>query len=228
MGTYCYIQKNYQSLLSEIEDLEKKLNRKITLVAVTKSATDEELTALLSFGCTDIGENRPGELKRRGELLFANGFVPVLHQIGHLQTNKVKYIIESVGLIHSLDSLSLAKEIDRKAKAVGRRVPVLIEINSARESQKGGILPETVEEFFLALREFSNIDVAGLMTMGPICEGEEIRPYFRLTKEIFDDLKKRYGFIGDGILSMGMSESYRIAIEEGATLVRVGRKLFNK
>ncbi len=228
MGTYCYIQKNYQSLLSEIEDFEKKLNRKITLVAVTKSATDEELTALLSFGCTDIGENRPGELKRRGELLFAKGFLPVLHQIGHLQTNKVKYIIESVGLIHSLDSLSLAREIDRKAKAVGRRVPVLIEINSARESQKGGILPEMAEEFFLALREFSNIDVAGLMTMGPVCEGEEIRPYFRLTKEIFDDLKKRYGFIGDGILSMGMSESYRIAIEEGATLVRVGRKLFNK
>lgn len=228
METYCYIQKNYQNLISEIADFEKKLNSKITLVAVTKSADDEELMALCSLGCTDIGENRPGELKRRGELLFSRGFSPVLHQIGHLQTNKVKYIIESAGLIHSLDSLSLAKEIDRRAASVGRRVPVLIEINSAREEQKAGILPEAAEEFFLAVKSFPNIDVSGLMTMGPVCEGEEIRRYFSETKEIFDKLKMRYGFVGDGILSMGMSESYRIAIEEGANLVRVGRKLFNK
>ena len=221
-----YVKSNYESLLDEIAELAEKAGHEVTLVAVTKSGSDEELIALAEAGVADIGENRPGELRRRGDLLKENGYTPRLHEIGNLQRNKVKLIIDSVDLIHSLDSLSLAAEIDKQAKKSGRTVRVLIEINSAREPQKGGIMPEDAEEFLLKIREFEHIEVVGLMTMGPALDNaEELRPYFRLTKALFDRLNKTHGFT-NGILSMGMSNSYAVAIEEGATLVRVGRKLF--
>lgn len=229
MGDFEYIRSNYISLKEEIAQLGKDAGREITLVAVTKSGSDEELIALAAAGVGDVGENRPGELRRRGDLLRERGYCPKLHEIGNLQRNKVKLIIESVDLIHSLDSISLAAEIDKQAKNAGKRVRALIEINSGREEQKGGILPEDAEEFFLKVKEFSHIEIAGLMTMGPVCEdSEQLRPYFRETKALFDRLNKDHGFSGGGILSMGMSDSYRVAIEEGSTLVRVGRKLFIK
>ena len=224
-----YVKNNYLSLVKEVEQLGRKAGREVTLVAVTKSGSDEELVELAKAGVTDIGENRPGELRRRGDLLRGIGYRPRLHEIGNLQRNKVKLIIETVDLIHSLDSIALATEIERQAERVGRTIPVLIEINSAREEQKGGINPEDAEEMYLALRSFSHIKVVGLMTMGPVCEdAEELRPYFRETKELFDRLNSSYGFDNGGILSMGMSDSYKVAIEEGSTLVRVGRKLFNR
>ena len=223
-----YIRTNYLSLKEEIAELGKKTGQNVTLVAVTKSGSDEELVALADAGVSDIGENRPSELRRRGDLLADAGYRPRLHEIGNLQRNKVKLIIESVDLIHSLDSVELAREIDKQAKRAGRRVKVLIEINSGRETQKGGILPEMAEDFYLQVRELSGIEIAGLMTMGPVCEDpENLRPYFRLTKQLFDRMNETYGF-SDGILSMGMSDSYAVAIEEGATLVRVGRKLFKR
>jgi pyridoxal phosphate enzyme (YggS family) len=226
MEGFEYIESNFRALVSEIDALAK--GRRVTLVAVTKSGSDEELLALCKAGAVNIGENRPGELRRRGDLLKDQGFKPILHEIGNLQRNKVKLIISDVALIHSLDSLSLAEEIDKQAKKVGRVVPVLIEINSGREEQKGGILPEDAEEFLLALKDFSSIEVTGLMTMGPVCEDpEEMRPYFRETKELFDRLNQKYCF-KEAILSMGMSDSYAVAIEEGSTLVRVGRRLFKR
>ena len=228
MSSFDYIRSNYINLLEEIESLGKNVGREITLVAVTKSGSDEELLALAHAGVSDIGENRPGELQRRGELLMKAGYMPRLHEIGNLQRNKVKLIIGEVDLIHSLDSLSLAEEIEKQAKKIGRKVRVLVEINSAREEQKGGIMPEEAEDFTLKLKELPHIEVAGLMTMGPVCaDPEDIRPYFRETKEIFDRLNRKRLFT-EGILSMGMSDSYKVAIEEGATLVRVGRKLFNR
>lgn len=230
MENYSYIKKNYEALCLELDSIAERLGvPRATLVCVTKSGTDEELLALAGFGAADIGENRPGELKRRGELLLGEGFEPRLHEIGTLQRNKVKYIIDKVALIHSLDSYALAVEIDKRAAAVGRRVPVLIEVNSAREAAKGGIMPEDVEAFAESLSALSSIEVKGLMTMGPALDNpEDVRPYFRLTKEIFDKLKNRQLFSGEPVLSMGMSDSYKVAIEEGSTLVRVGRKLFNK
>ena len=223
-----YIEKNLAELLLEIKTLEKKYGREVTLVAVTKSGSDEELVALARCGMTDMGENRPQELRRRADLLKTKGLAPRLHEIGNLQKNKVKMIIEDVTLIHSLDSLSLAEEIDKQAKRVGRVVDVLVEINSAREEQKGGILPECAEEFILSLGRLKNLRVCGLMTMGPVVDDPEgMRPYFRQTKELYDVLNRKSLFEG-GILSMGMSDSYVVAIEEGATLVRVGRKLFNR
>lgn len=229
MENFNYVRKNLEELKEEISLLSKKQGRDVTLVAVTKSGSDEELIALIEAGAADMGENRPQELVRRGGLLRERGLTPRLHEIGNLQRNKVKSIIESVYLIHSVDDPALAEEISKRAVAVGRRVPVLIEINSAREINKGGILPECAEEFYLKIRELSGIAVSGLMTMGPVVEDEEeIRPYFRLTKELFDELNEKYGFEGGGILSMGMSDSYKVAIEEGSTLVRVGRRLFQK
>lgn len=223
-----YVEKNLTELLSEIKTLEKKYGREVTLVAVTKSGSDEELIALAECGMTDMGENRPQELRRRADILKDKGLTPRLHEIGNLQKNKVKMIIEDVSLIHSLDSLSLAEEIDKQAKRVGRVVDVLVEINSAREEQKGGILPEHAEEFILSLGRLEGLRVCGLMTMGPVVDDpEEMRPYFRQTKELYDVLNRKSLFEG-GILSMGMSDSYVVAIEEGATLVRVGRKLFNR
>ena len=228
MENFDYIKRNLDSLTEEIADYESRLKRKITLVAVTKSGTDDELCALVRAGADNIGENRPGELARRGKLLMERGLSASLHEIGNLQRNKVKLIIRDTSLIHSLGSLSLAEEIERQAAKINRRIPVLIEINSGKEENKGGIIPEDAESFLLSLRPFEHLSVQGLMTMGPVCEPEEARQYFRLTREIFERLGEKHGYDGDGILSMGMSDSYRVAIEEGSTLIRVGRRLFVK
>lgn len=230
MEDFAYVKDNYARLKDELSELCLKNGvQDVTLVSVTKSGSDGEVIALAEAGAYDIGENRPQMLKARGDLLSERGFSPRLHEIGNLQKNKVKMIADRVALIHSLDSLSLAEEIDKRANCIGRNIPVLIEINSAKEENKSGIFPECAEELLIKLGGLSHIKVAGLMTMGPVCENaEDIRKYFRLTKRLFDDLKSKYGFAGEGILSMGMSDSYRIAIEEGSTLVRVGRRLFKK
>lgn len=229
MKNFVYLEKNLSCIQGRISELERKYQRHITLVCVTKSGDDEELLELARLGAIHIGENRPGELVRRGGLLRAEGYSPILHQIGHLQRNKVKLVAGVCSLIHSLDSIALAEEINKQAKRLGIRIEALIEINSAREASKGGIDPLEAEKFFLKVREFDCIDIRGIMTMGPILEDKEgLRPYFKMTKEIFDKINAQYGFIGEPILSMGMSESFEIAIEEGANLVRIGRKLFEK
>ena len=229
MKNFNYLEKNLTEILREIKDMEEKYQRSITLVCVTKSGSDEELLELARLGADNIGENRPSELVRRGGLLRAEGYSPILHQIGHLQRNKVKLVAGVANLIHSLDSIPLAEELNKQAERLGIRISALIEINSAMEESKGGVAPDEAEEFFLALKKFDRIDVMGIMTMGPALEDKElIRPYFKMTKNIFDKIKSRYGFAGEPILSMGMSESYSIAIEEGANLVRIGRRLFEK
>jgi len=229
MSDFGYIKRNLEELTEEIEELSAQSGQRVTTVCVTKSGTDDELLALCEAGARCIGENRPQELKRRGELLFAQGFSPELHQIGSLQRNKVKYVIDKAALIHSVDTEKLAVEISRLASLRGIEARVLIEVNSAREAAKGGVLPENTEALFEKLLALPSIKVCGLMTMGPPLEdAEELRPYFRQTRELFLRLDKAYGFGGEGVLSMGMSDSYRVAIEEGSTLVRVGRRLFRK
>ena len=230
MSDFSYIEKNLAEVRDDLARISAECERPVpTLVCVTKSGSDEELLALVRAGASNIGENRPQELMRRGELLSREGLTPLLHEIGSLQRNKVKYIIDKATLIHSLDSLPLAEEIERQAAMRNITARVLIEVNSASEEAKGGVLPADVEGFFDALGAFPHIEVCGLMTMGPVCEFEEdIRPYFALTKKLFDDIKTRRGFAGEGILSMGMSDSYKVAIEEGSTLVRIGRRLFKK
>ena len=229
MQEYRYIAENYRILQDKINSLAQKVGRDVTLVAVTKSGDDAELLALAEAGMLEIAENRPGELRRRADILYEAGYSPRLHEIGNLQRNKVKLIAKDVALIHSLDNIGLAREIDKHAQKHGRKIPVLIEINSAKEEQKDGVDPSLAEEFLLELRELSGIEVVGLMTMGPVCDDpEQLRPYFRATRELFDRLNGKYGFKDGGILSMGMSDSYEVAIEEGSTLVRVGRAFFRK
>ena len=229
MSEYGYVKENYENLLREVKEYEEKYGRSITVVAVTKRGTDEELAALVSAGAVDLAENRPTELKRRAELLHKKGFAPRFHEIGNLQRNKVKLVINEAALIHSVGKYELAEEISRQAVKLGITVPVLIEVNSAKEPLKGGASPEDAEDLFLNVRKLPGISVRGLMTMGPALDNaEDMRPYFKLTKKIFDGINERHGFDGEPILSMGMSNSYAVAIEEGSTLIRVGRKLFEK
>lgn len=225
---FSYIERNLCALREEIHRLGG--GRDVRLVCVTKSGSDEELLALCAAGARDIAENRPQELVRRAALVREAGFAPRMHEIGNLQKNKVRHILPLDPLIHSVSSVSLAEEIERRAAQDGRTVEVLLEINSGREAAKGGVLPEEAEAVFCRLREMSHLRVLGLMTMAPVTDTPEgARPYFRDTRRLFDHLGERYGYATDTpTLSMGMSNSYPVAIQEGSTLVRVGRKLFVK
>lgn len=230
MEDYGYIKKNYDALVSEIAEISAKAGfGDVKLICVTKSGSDEELLALAAAGAECIGENRPQELKRRGDLLREAGFEPELHEIGNLQRNKVRLIADKVSLVHSLDSEGLCAELEKQAVKTGRLIPVLIEVNSGEEENKSGIMPSEVEAFSERIPEYPHLVLRGLMTMGPVCDSpEDIRPYFKATRALFDKLCAKGVFQGEPILSMGMSDSYAVAIEEGSTMVRVGRKLFCK
>ena len=193
------------------------------MLVATKTQNVDDINYLISKGVKIIGENRVNELVEKYDGYDKSA---ELHFIGTLQKNKVKYIIDKVSLIHSVDSLSLAMEIDKRAKKIGKVMDVLIEVNSGREENKGGIMPEDVEEFLESVKSLDSVSVRGLMTMAPRCESrEEYLKYFSLTKELFDKL---FSDKENAILSMGMSESYEYAIEAGATLVRVGSKIFGR
>lgn len=231
MENLSYVERNLCQVRDEISRVSQACGREEpTLIAVTKSASDEEVLELARLGVRAIGENRSSLFCARYELLHGQYPDMEFNFIGHLQTNKVKYIADKVTTVHSLDRLDLAKEIDKQAKKRGIKIPVLIEVNSGREEAKSGVMPECALEFSESLSGFENIAVCGVMTMAPDCDEEEqYRPYFRLTREIFDEIKSRGGFATEcPVLSMGMSDSYRVAIEEGSTAVRVGRRLFLK
>ena len=231
MNNLSYVEKNLSDVRQEISLICERCGRnEPTLIAVTKSASDEEVLELARLGVRSIGENRSSLFCARYELLHGDYPDMQFNFIGHLQTNKVKYIADKVSAIHSLGRIELAREIDRQAKKRGIKIPVLIEINSGKEEAKSGVMPEQAIEFFDSLAQFDSLSIVGVMTMAPDCENEEdYRPYFQLTKRIFDEIKDKGGFATDTpILSMGMSDSYRVAIEEGSTAVRIGRRLFLK
>lgn len=180
-------------------------------------------------GLCDMGENRVQTLLEHWEALSpACRAAMRVHFIGSLQTNKVKYIIDKVSLIHSLDSLPLAAELEKQAAKHGRRVGVLVEINSGREANKGGVLPEETEAFCLALAAFPHLELRGFMTMAPKCEKiSEYLNYFQETSSrTLDIWTKKLHNIGRPFLSMGMSDSLAPAIACGASCVRVGTSIF--
>lgn len=230
MENYAYIKRNYDSLTEELLYIAQRVGVVAPkLVCVTKSGSDEELCALALAGAKDLGENRPGEVKRRFELLKDKGLTVNMHEIGTLQRNKIKLVAPCTAMIHSVDSLKLAEDIGKRAQMCDRVIPVLIEVNSAAEENKSGVLIEDTERLMNEILDIKGISVSGLMTMGPVSENpEDLRKYFRSTKKLFDSLSEKYGFGENPTLSMGMSDSYQVAIEEGSTLVRVGRKLFIK
>ena len=211
------IKENYEKISQEI----KELNKDVIFLCATKMQTVEDINYLISLGCKHIGENRVNELLEKYESYDKSA---ELHFIGTLQTNKVKYIIDKVSLIHSVDTIGLLKEINKRAEKIGKVMDILLEVNSGKEENKGGIMPEDVCEFYEIAKGYANIRVRGLMTMAPRCNTrEEYLKYFPLTKELFDKLFKDDK---NAILSMGMSESYKYAIEAGATLIRVGSGIF--
>lgn len=222
------IHKNLDDLNKKIGDICEKCGRKredVLLIAVTKTRTAEEINEAISWGITDIGENKVQEITDKYEKVE-----PVKwHMIGHLQTNKVKYIIDKVSLIHSVDSVRLAEEINKRAGEKGLTAEILIQINAAEEESKFGIDKAGFETLLETITEkFEHIKIKGLMTIAPYDpDPENVRIYFRQVKEIFDHYRsvqnERMDFEH---LSMGMSGDYEVAIQEGATMVRIGTAIF--
>ena len=195
------------------------------LIAVTKYSTVEEILPLYDLGVTDIGENRVQALREK--LPFLEEIFSI-HLIGRLQTNKVKYIIKDVCMIHSLDSMPLAQEIDRQAQKAGRRMPVLLQVNIAREPQKGGVETESLMPFLRACAKLPGLSVRGLMAMMPLgAEKEALLQYFTGMRALLDQCRQEA--VQDTQmteLSMGMSQDYDLAARCGATMVRIGSALF--
>jgi pyridoxal phosphate enzyme (YggS family) len=212
------IRENVAAVLEELPP-------HVQLVAAAKSRTPEEVCAAVEAGVKIIGENYVQEAAAAQAVV---GRAVKWHFIGHLQTNKVRRAVEIFDLIETVDSLKLGQELDRRSREQGKIMPVFIEINSGRESQKSGVWPEDAEGLIRELARLPGLKVDGLMTMGPETGNpEDSRPYFRLTKEIFDRLNKLSIPGVDMVsLSMGMSHSYLVAIEEGANMVRLGTVIF--
>lgn len=217
---YDYIEKN-------LEEITDTLPSNVTLVAVTKTHGTEEINKAIDRGVTDIGENKVQEILEK----YPHVKPVRWHLIGHLQTNKVKQIIDKVHLIHSIDSMKLAGEINKRAGQVGKTVNVLIQINSAGEESKFGI--ETAETEIMVkqiLDECENIKICGLMCIAPFDEDpDNVREYFRVVKEQYDELAKiDHENLEFKYLSMGMSHDYRVAVSEGSNMVRIGSAIFGR
>ncbi|GAW92586.1 YggS family pyridoxal phosphate-dependent enzyme [Calderihabitans maritimus] len=222
------ISRNLQEVLENIRQSALKANRNpedITLVAVTKTVGIAEIETAIQCGVTDIGENRAQEAVRKYEVI---GDRVRWHFIGRLQTNKVKYIIDKVHLIHSLDRRSLAEELNKRAEALGRPVQVLVQVNVSGEETKSGLPVQQVIPFLRQMNDFPYVKVKGLMTMAPyVVDAEEVRWVFRRLRELFEEIKgSNIPGISMDYLSMGMTNDYRVAVEEGANMVRIGSAIF--
>ena len=229
--SYLYLDDNYRDIAARIESAKKMADRTdgVELLVAIKSATLDEIGYLVkTYGIKTVGENRVQQLLERYDALKQMGVE--IHFIGALQTNKVKYIIDKVDMIHSVDRISLAREIDKQAEKHGIVMDVLVEINSGREQNKSGVDPSDVLDFCREIASFEHIRVRGFMTMGAKCEkNSEYLKYFCETYQlVLDILHKKVHNIDVPILSMGMSDSFEPAIAAGATMVRIGRGMFSK
>ena len=199
----------------------------IRLVLVTKTIESSRVLEAYQTGERDFGENRVQEWQKKKDLLPTD---IRWHLIGHLQTNKVKDVVGQVSLIHSLDRIELADAIEKQAKAGGvAEVPCLVQVNMSGEESKFGLDPAGVEDFIKQMSSRSLIKILGLMTIGPLTEDEgKVRECFRRTRKLQEALKQKFSHYGWDILSMGMSADYRIAIEEGANMLRIGSLVFSR
>ena len=214
------IKQNIKKILSELPD-------GVELVAAAKTRQPEEILEVVKSGVRIIGENYVQEAEKAYEVV---GNRAKWHFIGRLQKNKVKKAVRIFDMIETVDSLKIAKEIDERCAQIGKIIPVLIEVNSGREKQKSGVFPEDTEQLVREISCLQNIRVMGLMTMGPrFGNPEDSRPYFVETKKIFDRVKKlNLPNVDMKYLSMGMTNSYKIALEEGANIVRIGTRIFGE
>ena len=225
------IEYNYKTIEERIAEAAIKSGRSredITFLSATKTVPPELINYAISLGLKYIGENKVQELLSKYDSYNLND--ATLHFIGHLQTNKVKQIVDKVDMIQSVDSVKLAKEISKQSVAKGVNTDILVEINIGNEENKSGILPEQAEDLLWEISKMDNIFVKGLMTIPPICENEQkIRKYFHKMHNIFIDISdKNIDNISMEVLSMGMSSDYCEAITEGATMVRIGSSLFGE
>ena len=218
-----------------LEEVEARITRacersgrersEVTLISVSTTKPVEMLQEAYDAGSRDFGENKPQEIREKYPQLPTD---IRWHMIGHLQRNKIKYIIDKVCMIHSVDSIRLAEAIDEEAKKHGIVMPVLIEVNVAEEESKFGVHLDEVESLIRQISELSNIQVQGLMTIAPFTENaEDNRIYFRKLRNLYVDIKdKNIDNVNMCNLSMGMTGDYEVAVEEGATMVRVGTGIF--
>jgi PLP dependent protein len=197
----------------------------VRLVAAAKTRDPQEVLEAIGAGIKIIGENYVQEAEKAYKII---GNIAEWHFIGHLQKNKVRKAVAIFDMIETVDSLEIATEIDERCAQTGKSLPMLIEINSGREAQKSGVFPEKAEPLITSISQLRNVRVAGLMTMGPpVHHPEESRPYFHETKKLFESLKQLVlPRVEMKYLSMGMTGSYRIALEEGANIIRLGNMIF--
>jgi len=221
------MSKGDDPIAANVKHILETLPPGVILVAAAKARTSEEVEAALRAGITYVGHNYVQEAER---------MIPAIkeearwHMIGHLQKNKVKKAVGLFDMIETVDSWPLAELVDRRCAAIGKIMPVLVEINSGREASKTGALPEEVDDLVRRVSDLQHIRVQGLMTMGPrFGNPENARSYFRATKEAFDRLAKaNLPNVEMRYLSMGMSNSYQVALEEGANMIRLGTVLFGE
>ncbi|MFC2004798.1 YggS family pyridoxal phosphate-dependent enzyme [Chloroflexota bacterium] len=214
------IRQNVNQILSELPD-------GVELVAAAKTTQPEEILEAVEAGVKIVGENYVQEAEGAYQVV---GNKAQWHLIGHLQKNKVKKAVSLFDMIETVDSVEIAREIDKRCAQIEKIMTVLIEVNSGREKQKTGVFPEDVEPLAREISAYQNIKVTGLMTMGPrFGNPEDSRPNFIETRKIFEKIKKlNLPDVEMKYLSMGMTNSYQIAVEEGANMVRIGTKIFGE
>lgn len=239
------VQENLGRIRGRISLACKKIDcdpESITIVCVTKGRGVEQIREALAAGITDIGENRVQEALIKYNELYAKPALPAgrryplsaikWHMVGHLQTNKVKEAVGMFDLIQSVDSARLAVEIDKQAERLNKSQDILLEIKTSAEETKSGVKPDEAIEVIKEISRLKNINIKGLMTIAPIVDNpEKARPYFRTLRELKDKINSLnapclVGRQALSALSMGMSDDFEIAIEEGATMVRLGRAIF--
>ena len=209
-------------------ELSNRNKEEVTLIAVSKTVDVDAIKEAINSGATDFGENKPQELARKFETI---GDDVNWHLIGSLQTNKVKYIIDKVYMIHSIDRFSLCDEIQKRAEKIGKTINCLIQVNISKEESKHGILEEDAIDFVKTIaKNYPNIRIKGLMTMAPNTDDKElVRSVFKGLKDLAIKIdKENIENISMDELSMGMSNDFEIAVEEGATFVRVGTSIFGQ
>lgn len=220
---------NVRDVLRRIENSARRVGRnpkEITLIGVTKTVDVARMLSAFECGITHFGENRAQSARKKWEELKD---LPVTwHFIGNLQRNKVKYVVRFCEFIHSVESLELAREINKRAGQIGKVQKIMVEVNISGEETKHGIKPEEVENLVMEIEKLPNLKFVGLMTMAPFVEDpEEVRWIFRKLRELRDDILRRHGY--DFLhLSMGMTNDFEVAVEEGATMVRIGTAIFGR
>ncbi len=225
------VAQNVRAIMQQVRDTALQAGRdpsEVQVMAVTKTVDPVLVNAAIGAGITLLGENKAQELCAKYDSYHKDGVQ--IHFIGHLQTNKIRQIVDKVSMVESVDSIKLAREIDRHCAAIGKVMDVLLEVNIGREENKTGIFPELLPALLEEAGKLEHIRVRGLMTIPPVCETEEeVLQYFSQMRQLFIDIKqKKYDNISMEILSMGMSADYLAAVRCGSNIVRIGTAMFGQ